>query len=199
LSLRVPQAINTGCKQPHLQMAHVLGLLAHDDASGALTAAVNQHASTVPTWLWTRWIPQLLAGLGRRGEGACCRAMLQLLARDHPQALYYSLRAFVLEKREVSGDAAASASARAAPQPDPKARPSTVNVWSAGAAALSTSAEELLWHFKTLNPVLSAELESMLEEVCLWGEVANGWACCCRCCRCCCRRRRRRRRRRRVR
>ncbi len=42
------------------------------------------------------------------------KSILAGLAREHPQALYYSLRAFVLEKREAPPSSEASAGAAAA-------------------------------------------------------------------------------------
>ncbi len=54
---------------------------------------------------------------GRYGEGPVFKSLLLGLAKEHPQALYYTLRAFVLEKRETGmgqGEAPAAAAAAAA-------------------------------------------------------------------------------------
>ena len=89
----------------------MLSLLAFDDATGALAATLRrcvEQPGAAPLRVWAVWIPQLLAGLGRVGEGDVFKAVLAGLGREHPQALYYPLRAFVLEKRE-SGQTDAAA------------------------------------------------------------------------------------------
>lgn len=78
-----------------------------DDTSGILASVMAQYCESVPTWLWTFWIPQLLSCLSRNEERPV-KKILQRLALQYPQALYYTLRAFVLERREVSGSTASN-------------------------------------------------------------------------------------------
>jgi hypothetical protein len=101
------QAVNNRCKLPQLQLARVLALLQRDDGTGLIPTALAQYSDTVPVWMWVTWIPQLLAGLGRPEE-LPLRKILSKIAAQYPQAVYYTLRAFVLEKREIAAGQAGS-------------------------------------------------------------------------------------------
>ena len=106
------------CKLPQMQLARVLALLAQDSTgSGVLSAITNQYSDTVPTWFWVMWIPQLLAGLSRP-DTSCHRKILQRIALEFPQALYCTLRAWVLERKEAAGIASGSSVSSSAHRSD---------------------------------------------------------------------------------
>ncbi len=66
------QAIRHQCRLSHLQIARVLALLAYDDSTSVLAKTLQrsvEQPGAAPSRVWCMWIPQLLAGLGRTGEG----------------------------------------------------------------------------------------------------------------------------------
>eukprot|EP00948_MAST-09A_sp_MAST-9A-sp1_P003007 g3007.t1 len=75
--------------------------------TGVLASTFEKYVEQTPMWSWILWIPQLLSNLARP-EGAQMSAILLGLANMFPQALYYTLRAFLLEKREIPQDPAPS-------------------------------------------------------------------------------------------
>lgn len=93
-------AMHHRCDTPQLHVARVLALLAQDNEEGWLGAAFQKYIEPLPHWLWLPWLPQLLTGLARR-EALHTKLLLKQMAKRYPQAMYYTLRAFLLEKREI--------------------------------------------------------------------------------------------------
>lgn len=53
----------------------------------------------LPTWIWLFYIPQLLVGL-TRVDAKVVKPLLMRIATQHPQALNYYLRVYVLSSKE---------------------------------------------------------------------------------------------------
>ena len=143
------QAISHKYKKAYPMVARLLWLLSFDKENGPVNRAFARFHEHIPVWVWLMWIPQLLSSLARY-EGQSAKQILSKIARTYPQALYYTVRCFLLEKREVNSIAQQTLQARqhrqqqqqlqqqqqqqqqqqAAQQPQPQAAP-------AGAAATS--------------------------------------------------------------
>jgi transformation/transcription domain-associated protein len=94
------QAIAYNYDKARLMMTRVLWLLSYDTApTFDVTKTFQKHAESLPSWTWYLWIPQLLSSLGRP-EGSIVCQILSNLAKLSPQSLYYSIRAYMLDKRE---------------------------------------------------------------------------------------------------
>jgi transformation/transcription domain-associated protein len=74
----------------------VLWLVTTDDDQGTMGTVLSAFSNTVASWVWIPWIPQLLSALMRK-EASHAYRVLWRIARRHPQALFYALRAFRLE------------------------------------------------------------------------------------------------------
>jgi hypothetical protein len=83
--------------------------MSNDDEKGTVCSTFQLYGDRMPLWIWIVWIPQLLTALVRR-EAAKVRSIMLHLATVYPQALYYTLRAFLLEKREIPPDEAGTGS-----------------------------------------------------------------------------------------
>lgn len=84
-----------------IHLPKCLWMLAKDGAApGVLSQTLESRGSTLPCWVWLPWCPQLLTCL-YRNEGKAAKAILTSLAKTYPQALYFPLRAFYLERRDV--------------------------------------------------------------------------------------------------
>ena len=94
------QAIASKYKRATLNMSRILYLLSHDWYGGPVIKAFSRFAEHMPLWVWVMWIPQLLSTLARP-EGAAVKVILSKLARGYPQALYYTMRSFLIEQRDV--------------------------------------------------------------------------------------------------
>ena len=53
-----------------------------------------QYSSSLPSWLWISWIPQLLTSLLFK-ESIYIKSILEKLAKEYPQALFYPLNSFI--------------------------------------------------------------------------------------------------------
>ena len=84
-----------------------------------------------------------------RVEGQAAKVALAGVVRDHPQALYYSLRSFFVERREIERSMAQSD----VPLDDDDA-PSSARI-----------SEELMSNLRKAHPVLWVKLESMIEDL----------------------------------
>ena len=105
------KAVNFKNVEARLAIARVLWLVSNDDDKGTIGQTFNAFFAAVPTWVWIPWIPQLLTSL-TRAEAPHIYRVLHRLARRHPQALYYTLRAFWLEQRDLTRSSRASRSSR---------------------------------------------------------------------------------------
>ena len=161
------QAVNNRCKLPQLQLAKILALMQQDDASNVLSSTLSQHSDAVPTWLWVAWIPQLLAGVARSGfDDAPLRKLLQRIAVQFPQALYCTLRAFVLEKREIAAGQSGSVTTSAAVGGvEVRSTSGSGGSREQVASVIAGFGEELLHAIRNAHHVLASDMESVLEEV----------------------------------
>ena len=55
-----------------------------------------KEVSNLPSWLWISWIPQLISGLYLKEAEYLCN-ILERIAIDYPQSLYYPLQRFIAE------------------------------------------------------------------------------------------------------
>ena len=126
-------------------IAHCLWMLAKDGSSASLLCSTFEKRSMdLPSWIWFPWIPQLLTSLCRI-EGNSMKRLLNGIVLSYPQAVYYSLRAFYLERWEIE-----------------KSRKDA----SDGVKHHSVIfAEELMTALRKAHPVLWSSLETVLEEL----------------------------------
>lgn len=94
------QAISSKYKRATLNMSRILYLLSFDWYGGPVVKAFARFADHIPLWVWLMWIPQLLSSLARP-EGYTVKALLAKIARGYPQSLYYTMRAYLIEQRDV--------------------------------------------------------------------------------------------------
>eukprot|EP01114_Cavostelium_apophysatum_P014185 TRINITY_DN3613_c0_g1_i5.p1 TRINITY_DN3613_c0_g1~~TRINITY_DN3613_c0_g1_i5.p1 ORF type:complete len:3612 (+),score=1106.25 TRINITY_DN3613_c0_g1_i5:200-11035(+) len=87
-------------RSKRLLISRVLWLLNFDDDNERLTKAFEKHSDIIPVWIWISWIPHLLSSLSRN-EAPQMKNVLMKVAAMHPQALFFSLRTFLAEKREI--------------------------------------------------------------------------------------------------
>jgi transformation/transcription domain-associated protein len=115
---------------------------------GNLCRTFETRTAGLPSWVWLPWIPQLLSSLCRV-EARAMKAILVGILKEHPQALYYSLRSFYLERRDIE---------RSTGQ---KMSPST----DEDVLTSSRLAEEFMSNLRKAHPVLWSKLESILEDL----------------------------------
>lgn len=124
-----------------------LWMLSKDGVNGSLCQTFEKRATTLPSWMWLPWIPQLLTSLYRR-ECTAAKSILMRLARDYPQAVYYPLRVFYLERRDIDRTRL-GASSNSQPQTQ----------------ASVFHAEELVTALRRSHACLWSYLEPILEEL----------------------------------
>ena len=90
---------STSSHNTRLILSRVLRLLQCDDPSGRLAAVFDSHVEDTLMWSWIVWIPQLLSLLDCRSSKHVL-GILKGLANMFPQAIYYSLRAYLLERKD---------------------------------------------------------------------------------------------------
>jgi transformation/transcription domain-associated protein len=84
-----------------MHLPKCLWMLSKDGLTpGMLCQHFEARAPNLPCWVWLPWCPQLLTSLYRT-EATAVKAILNSLAKTYPQALYFPLRAFYLERRDV--------------------------------------------------------------------------------------------------
>ncbi len=110
------QAISHGCNGAKMTMARVLWILSQDDENGHLGKTLENYGKGISEWVWIPWIPQLLTAL-TRPEAKHITTFMKPMAIRYPQALYYTLRAFLLEMRELPRSTAKSQAASPKPEP----------------------------------------------------------------------------------
>ncbi|KAL3798859.1 hypothetical protein HJC23_004647 [Cyclotella cryptica] len=134
------------CEQSREILPHCLSMLSLDSPQlGYLCKAFEARAPLSPAWVWLPWIPQLLTCL-YRAEAHSVKAVLIKVANDHPQALYYSLRAFFLERRDIERSKDHDAGSK---QEDDAQK----------------HAEVLMSNLRKSHPVLWSKLEAILEDL----------------------------------
>ncbi|KAG5177723.1 hypothetical protein JKP88DRAFT_189050 [Tribonema minus] len=97
------QAVQHRCDSAKPMLARVLWLLSMDDEKFTLARALETYGANLPELVWVPWIPQLLSSL-TRPEAPQVKSLLKKIISKFPQAIYYSMRAFVLERRELPAD-----------------------------------------------------------------------------------------------
>ncbi|KAG6397579.1 hypothetical protein SASPL_143748 [Salvia splendens] len=95
------QAIKFGIPNSRSHLARVLYLLSFDTPNEPVGRAFDKFLDQIPHWVWLSWIPQLLLSL-QRSEAPHCKLVLLKVATIYPQALYYWLRTYLLERRDVA-------------------------------------------------------------------------------------------------
>lgn len=129
-----------------INLPKCLLMLVKDGSSpGVLCQTLESRGSSLPPWVWLPWIPQLLSCLCRN-EGRSVKAILTRLVKAYPQAVYYALRAFYLERRDVERSKG----------------PGTSTGTHMGSVA---HAEEMMSTLRRSHASLWSSLESILEEL----------------------------------
>ncbi|XP_031475658.1 uncharacterized protein LOC116247605 isoform X2 [Nymphaea colorata] len=95
------QGIKYGVSNSRSHLARVLYLLSFDTPNEAVGRAFDKYAEQIPHFVWLPWIPQLLLSL-QRSEAPHCKLVLHKIATVYPQALYYWLRTYLLERRDAA-------------------------------------------------------------------------------------------------
>ncbi|KAM7263761.1 hypothetical protein ACFE04_001444 [Oxalis oulophora] len=95
------QGIKFGVSNSRSHLAHVLYFLSFDTPNEPVGRTFDKYLEQIPHWVWLSWIPQLLLSL-QRSEASHCKLVLLKIATVYPQALYYWLRTYLLERRDVA-------------------------------------------------------------------------------------------------
>ena len=139
------------CDSHELSRIHLpkcLWMLTKDGSSyGALCQTLETRGAALPSWVWLPWIPQLLTSL-YRVEGKAAKAILKTIIADYPQAIYFPLRVFYLERRDIERSRGSN--------------PSGHHQHNAPSAV--TYSEELMSALRRAHPTLWSSLEAILEE-----------------------------------
>ncbi|GAB2260071.1 hypothetical protein Droror1_Dr00010926 [Drosera rotundifolia] len=95
------QGIKFGIPNSRSLLGRVLYLLSFDTQNEPVGRAFDKYLDQVPHWVWLSWIPQLLLSL-QRTEAPHAKLVLLKISAVYPQALYYWLRTYLLERRDVA-------------------------------------------------------------------------------------------------
>lgn len=95
------QGVKFSIPNSRSHLARVLYLLSFDTSNEPVGRAFDKYLDQIPQWVWLSWIPQLLLSL-QRPEAPHCKLVLLKIATVYPQALYYWLRTYLLERRDVA-------------------------------------------------------------------------------------------------
>ncbi|KAK9136460.1 hypothetical protein Syun_015790 [Stephania yunnanensis] len=95
------QGVKYGVSNSRSHLARVLYLLSFDTANEPVGKTFDKYLDQIPNWIWLSWVPQLLLSL-QRAEAPHCKLVLLKIATLYPQALYYWLRTYLLERRDVA-------------------------------------------------------------------------------------------------
>lgn len=141
------QGIKYGASNARSHLARVLYLLSFDTQNEPVGKAFDRYLDQIPHWVWLSWIPQLLLSL-QRPEAAHCKLVLLKIATVYPQALYYWLRTYLLERRDVAskselGRGAVAAQQRIQQIPASVATSASLNSVESNAIASHPSASNL--------------------------------------------------------
>lgn len=152
----------------HLECDHGVGppsLSSANAADGAtsISKVIATFLNEIPTWLWLPWIPQLISSL-HKGEAAVAVRILLRVVKEFPQALYYPLRAEILEqqkqrlkKQDSSTSPSNGSAAKGGQPPSPLPSPST--------SPPQSNAKNVITQIHQLHPCLALEAEVFLDEV----------------------------------
>lgn len=95
------QGIKYGISNSRSHLARVLYLLSFDTPNECVGKSFDKYVDQLPHWVWLSYIPQLLLSL-QRNEAPHCKIVLVKIATVYPQALYYWLRTYLMERRDVA-------------------------------------------------------------------------------------------------
>jgi transformation/transcription domain-associated protein len=130
-----------------ISIPRCLWLLRKDARSpGLLCQTFEMRSKLLPEWVWLPWTPQLLSSLGRNEAVTISKILKTLLAR-YPQSIYFGLRAYYLERRDV--ERAHKSAGSSAHQDVPSVR----------------NAEDIMSSLRRAQPQLWLSLEAILEEL----------------------------------
>ena len=133
-----------------LVLPNVLWMLSREESpDGVLCQTFDSRTIGLPSWIWLPWLSQLLTSLCRV-EGEVVKDILSGIVSSHPQAVYFMLRAFYLERRDIERTRESSSGSSSQQQPQsPSVR----------------HAEELMSTLRRAHPTLWSSLEVILEEL----------------------------------
>eukprot|EP00501_MAST-03F_sp_TOSAG23-6_P002265 GSMAST32.ASY1.ANO1.2365.1 assembled CDS len=157
------QAVNHKTEGARLVLARVLWLMSNDDEKGTIKGTFQKYGDRMPLWIWIIWIPQLLTALVRP-EAPKVRSIMLHLATVYPQSLYYTLRAFLLEKREIPKDKNDEKEKKESIDAKPKDGKESPSEKPTRIDSVKY-AEELVAYIRRAHPALASEIERMLEEL----------------------------------
>ena len=165
-------AVRSRSQSAPRKLARVLWLLSFHDEDGKLAKVFEKYAEPLPSWLWIPWVSQLLAALSPGNtEAQQMYAILAKIATNQPQAIYYVMRTYLLEQRELRqkrqravATAAAAAAAAATATAAGTTSMATTNA-SATNIPSPVFAEQLMQVVKTKHPALSDALEWIVDEI----------------------------------
>jgi hypothetical protein len=141
------EAMTSGASEwARVHIPRCLWMLRKEAKPGLLCQTFDSRSKEMAEWVWLPWIPQLLTALGR-AEASSIRPILKRILMRYPQALYFGLRAFYLERRDIE---------RAHRTPGSS---SQQNFPAVGYA------EDLMSSLRRVHSQLWASLEAILEEL----------------------------------
>eukprot|EP00963_Diacronema_lutheri_P006687 scaffold587_cov339-Pavlova_lutheri.AAC.11 len=161
------QAVRHGSSNKGAAIGRVLQLLSFSNQNGSVGQAFDKY-SELPLWVWLVWIPQLLYSL-QRPEAKHVKPVLIQLSHMFPQALYYSLRAFLLERRESAvqvqrqSDQGKGNSGHASPTQ--KGQSQGTDAQGSLLQGSFEHAKEVMEHLRSRYSSLVSELEVFLSEL----------------------------------
>jgi transformation/transcription domain-associated protein len=98
-----------GNEWARVHLPKCLWMLSKDStSSNILSQTLEDRGKLIPAWVWLPWVPQLLTCF-YRPEGQAVKTIFSDLVRCYPQAVYYPLRSFYLERRDVERARSSSA------------------------------------------------------------------------------------------
>mmetsp|Transcript_12774 Transcript_12774/g.26411 ORF Transcript_12774/g.26411 Transcript_12774/m.26411 type:complete len:949 (+) Transcript_12774:36-2882(+) len=135
-----------------LLLPKCLWMLATDmDSEGVLCQTLDTRGVGLPPWVWLPWVSQLLTSL-YRAEGKVAKNILGRIVAAHPQSLYFALRSFYLERRDI--ERASDSNSGSSSKQDHHSPSAAVGY-----------AEVLMSTLRRAHPTLWASLEGILEEL----------------------------------
>ena len=134
-----------------MHIPRCLWMLQKQITPGVLCQTLQDRGSSLPEWVWLPWLPQLLTSLSRV-ESKAMKSILYAICLRYPQSLYYSLRAFYLERRDVERIQKVKT--------NDQSRKSNLTT-------AVNHAEVLMSDLRKAHPTLWTNLEAILEELIL--------------------------------
>lgn len=144
------EAINCGDDDARLNLPKCMWMARRDGDKGKiLSETLERRGKLLPEWMWIPWIPQLLTSLGRTEHHASKRILAGICVR-YPQALYFFLRTYYLERLDANQNARADKSTGKAASKD---------------STSSNYAQELVNTLRKSHPGLWVAMEAITDEL----------------------------------